>query len=228
MSGIQVEAAILAAAGGNGKRVRQALAGFMDVKEWMDELGIFDRSEGDLRRFAHLLGQTAHESTGYSRLVEGLYYKTPERIRAVFGKRRFPSLVDAQRCVRDPRRLAEAAYGGEWGLKNLGNSRPGDGWLYRGRGYLQLSGRANFKSFGRLTGIDLINHPEQASTPDVAWKIAGAYLANRRRGGKTALEWADLGDVKQVTRIVNGGLNGLANREIRTSRALAALKGRTT
>ncbi len=216
MSGIPVEAAIVAASGHNSKRTRAAIDGFMAVHEWMAERGIFDTPE----RPAHLFGQAGHESTGFTRKVESLTYTTAARIRLIFGKRRFPSLADAQAYVRQPRLLANKVYGGR-----MGNTRPDDGWRYRGRGWLQLTGRDNYRRFGAALGMDLDAKPELASEPEGAWKIAAEYLAVRTRGGKTALEWADLNDTKMVTRIVNGGLNGLADRRTRTARALAVLKG---
>ena len=103
--------------------------------------------------------------------------------------------------------------------------RSGDGFRFRGRGYLQLTGRSNYRTFGRRVGIDLEADPDQAAEPDTAWLIAASYLANRKRGGKTAFQWADDNNVEAVTRIVNGGINGLADRRHRTARARAALGG---
>ncbi len=212
---MSIEAAIIAAAGRDSKRTQEAIAGFMVVKEWLDERGLLDSP----LRLAHLLGQCAHESTGFTRTVENLKYTTAERIRLVFGKRRFPSLVDAQAFIRQPRLLANKVYGGR-----MGNTRPDDGWRYRGRGWLQLTGRDNYKRFGASLGMDLDGQPELAATPQGAWKIAGAYLAIRARAGQTALEWADLDNVEMVTRIVNGGINGLADRQARTALALKVLE----
>ena len=215
MTGIAVEAAIIAASGRDSKRTREAFHGFMAVKEWLDLRGLLYTP----LRLAHLLGQCAHESTGFTRRTENLTYTTAERIRAVFGKRRFPSLVDAQGYVRQPQMLANEVYGGR-----MGNTRPDDGWRYRGRGWIQLTGRENYKRFGAPLDLDLDGEPDLASTPAAAWKIATAYLAIRVRAGKTALEWADLNDARMVTRIVNGGLAGLVDRRARTDRALAALR----
>ena len=108
----------------------------------------------------------------------------------------------------------------------MGNGDPttGDGWRYRGRGYLQLTGRANYRRAGKALGIDLEVAPERATDPGIAWQIAASYLATRSRSGKTALVWADADNVKMVTRIVNGGLNGLADRIARTGRALDTLE----
>ena len=158
MSGIPVEAAILAASGRDSNRTRDAIAGFMAVKEWMDERGQFDTPE----RLAHLLGQCAHESTGFTRKVENLNYTSAERIRTVFGKRRFPSLADAQEYVRQPRLLANKVYGGR-----MGNTGPDDGWRFKGRGWIQLTGRDNYRRFGPPLGMDLERNPELAAELDL-------------------------------------------------------------
>ncbi len=218
MTGIPVEAAIIAAAGRDGHSTHLAVEGFLAVREWMefDQVDIFKTPE----RTASLLGQTAHESSGYSRDVENMNYTTAKRIRAVFGKRRFPTLAVAERYVREPEMLANKVYG-----LRMGNTRPNDGYRYRGRGWLQLTGRSNYRKAGEAIGVDLDKFPDLAASPKWAWKIAAEYLATRSRQGRTALEWADVGDVEQVTRIVNGGTNGLEDRRTRTSRALAVLKG---
>lgn len=215
MTGIDLEAGIIAASGMDSKRTREAIVGIHAVKEWLDEHGLLDNP----RRPAHMFGQCAHESTGFTRKVESLTYTTAERIRLVFGQRRFPSPADAQIYVRQPRLLANKVYGGR-----MGNTRPNDGWRYRGRGWIQLTGRNNYRLFGASLDMDLDAYPELAATPAGAWKIAGAYLAIRARDGKTALEWADLDDTRMVTLIVNGGLAGLADREARTARTLKALE----
>ncbi len=215
MTGIAIEAALVAAAGRDTQRVQEAIYGLLSVKEWLDQRGLFETP----RRLAHLLGQCAHESSRFTRRRESLNYTSAGRIRTVFGKRRFPSMADAQGYVRQPKKLANLVYGGR-----LGNTRPGDGWKYRGRGWLQLTGRANFRRFGGHIGVDLERWPELAGNPAGAWKIAGSYFARRRLKGRTTLQWADLGNVEMVTRIVNGGINGLDDRAERTAAALAVLK----
>ncbi|MHA1529641.1 MAG: peptidoglycan-binding protein [Alphaproteobacteria bacterium] len=173
-------------------------------------------------RAAHLIGQCAHESTGFTRAVESLYFTTPERLMAVWP-RRFASPAAARGFTRDPERLANHVYGGR-----MGNTRPGDGYRYRGRGWLQLTGRANYRRFGAALGLDLDARPGDAAGPETAWRIAARYLASRRRLGRSALAWADADNGEMVTRIVNGGLNGLADRRWRTAAALAALTGAAT
>ncbi len=169
-------------------------------------------------RAAHLVGQCAHESLGFTRSTEALHYTSPERLMAVWP-RRFPDRGSALPFLRDPERLANHVYGGR-----MGNDRPGDGYRYRGRGWLQLTGRANYRRFGALLDLGLETEPDLASEPLTAWRIAAAFLATRRRRGLTALEWADADNAEMVTRIVNGGLNGFADRRLRTAAALAALR----
>ncbi len=170
-------------------------------------------------RMAHIIGQCAHESMDFNRVAESLHYTTPGRLLAVWP-RRFEDESHAATFTRNAEKLANHVYGGR-----MGNDQAGDGYRFRGRGYLQLTGRDNYRVFGERIGLDLISAPEKAEDPAVAWRIAASYFANRSRRGKTALEWADENDVYNVTRIVNGGEHGLADRRDRTARALAAMGG---
>lgn len=91
---------------------------------------------------------------------------------------------------------------------DLGNTEPGDGKRYKGRGPLQLTGRANYRKFGRTIGIDLERHPEIAAYPSVGLWIACQYWADRKLNAL-----ADADDVEAITKRVNGGFNGLADRK---------------
>ena len=93
------------------------------------------------------------------------------------------------------------------GRKSLGNTQPGDGLRFKGRGFIQLTGRANYQHFGNKIGMDLINNPELAARPDVAAKLALAYW-NERVKPKVK----DFNDTKKVTKLINGGYNGLQDR----------------
>jgi len=170
-------------------------------------------------RAAHLIGQCAHESMGLARREESLRYTSAARLMTVWPGR-FGTVAAAEPFLRQPERLAEHVYGGR-----MGNDRPGDGWRYRGRGWLHLTGRANYREFGAAIGRDLEAAPEAAADPDTSWALAGAYFGRRRRAGLSALDWADRDDAGMVTRIVNGGTHGLSDRLARTGRALAALAG---
>ena len=102
------------------------------------------------------------------------------------------------------------------GRANLGNTVKGDGVRFKGRGPIQITGRANYRYFGRQIGIDLERRPEIAAYPSIGLHLACAYWGNRRLN---ALADKDL--VEDITRKINGGLNGLADRKSR----LVAMKG---
>jgi len=102
------------------------------------------------------------------------------------------------------------------GRADLGNTQPGDGKRFKGRGPIQLTGRANYRKFGRRIGIDLERHPEIAAIPSIGLHTALEYWRDR---GLNAL--ADADDVLAITRKINGGTNGLADRKAH----LAKLKG---
>lgn len=104
------------------------------------------------------------------------------------------------------------------GRVDLGNVEPGDGPRYKGRGFLMITGRANYRAAGRALRLDLEGHPEIAEAPEVAARIAGWYWQSR---GLNAL--ADAEDFRAITRRINGGLNGLEDRERYYARAKAVL-----
>jgi putative chitinase len=104
------------------------------------------------------------------------------------------------------------------GRKDLGNTQPGDGPRYKGRGLIQLTGRANYTSYGAALGLDLVGQPEIAADPPTSLVIACEFWKQR---GLNAL--ADQDDIEGITRRINGGLNGLSDRQIRLARAKAAL-----
>lgn len=99
------------------------------------------------------------------------------------------------------------------GRADLGNCQLGDGYRYRGRGIFQLTGRANYQSYGKLLGLDLLTHPEKAADPEVSLLIACAYWRSRKINAA-----ADKDDCARVTKLINGGRNGLAEREAYTAR----------
>lgn len=104
------------------------------------------------------------------------------------------------------------------GRKDLGNTQPGDGRRFRGRGLLQITGRANYAECGKGIGLDLLSHPELLEDPVHAVRSAcWFWLA---RGLNTM---ADTGDIVKVSKRINGGTNGLAPRVAYYKRALAAL-----
>ncbi len=104
------------------------------------------------------------------------------------------------------------------GRRDLGNTRPGDGTRYKGRGSIQLTGRDNYRTAGRALGLELEAHPERAADIDVGFRVAAWFWTSR---GLNPL--ADAGDFREITRRINGGFNGLAHREAYYRRALEIL-----
>ena len=95
------------------------------------------------------------------------------------------------------------------GRKDLGNTQPGDGVRYKGRGFFQLTGRANYKRYGEKLGLDLLTHPELAEAYPAAARIAGQYWVDH---GLNTL--ADTEEITRITKKINGGVNGLADRKV--------------
>lgn len=168
------------------------------------------------------LAQIAHESAGLTRLEEGLSYSA-ERLCQVWPKR-FPTLAAARPFARNPRALANKVYNGRMGNREGSD----DGWHFRGRGPLQLTGRANFTRFEawlRAAGIDdpVREKPELLEAPRVG-ALSAAWFWAQNRVAAIGRSTADLPDaVKSVTRIVNGGAHGLDDRLARTRRAMIAM-----
>lgn len=152
------------------------------------------------RRLHFFLAQIGHESGGLTIAEENLNYST-ERMCAVWPSR-FPTLASAQPFAHNPQALANHVYG-----TRMGNREPGDGWTYRGRGYIQITGRDGYANVGAISGLDLVNDPALAADPQHAIRTACAFW---RWKGLNAL--CDEGDFEKVTRRINGGLTGLADR----------------
>lgn len=104
------------------------------------------------------------------------------------------------------------------GRADLGNTSSGDGIRFKGRGPIQLTGRANYRTFGRRIGVDLERHPEIAAVPSIGLHTALEYWKDR---GLNAL--ADANDIEGITRRINGGLNGLADRKAHLAKVKAWL-----
>jgi predicted chitinase len=134
-------------------------------------------------RTAAFVAQLAHES-GELRFMEEIWGPTP-----------------AQRRYEPPGTLAE----------KLGNTEPGDGKRFKGRGPIQITGRSNYKRFGDLLGLDLIAEPARAAVPDVAFRIAGLFWS--KKGLNDLADLATPEAFREITRRINGGFNGLADRE---------------
>jgi putative chitinase len=106
------------------------------------------------------------------------------------------------------------------GRTDLGNTQPGDGKRYKGRGLLQLTGRANYAAYGPSVGADLVADPDKAADPVMSLKIACEFWTRHKLN-----QFADADDIDTITRRINGGLNGLADRKARLIGAKLALNG---
>ncbi|HVZ29646.1 MAG TPA: D-Ala-D-Ala carboxypeptidase family metallohydrolase [Asticcacaulis sp.] len=155
-------------------------------------------------RIAHFLAQLAHESAGFKALVENLNYK-PETLVKVFPKR-VGTLANAQKLVAaGPSAIAEAIYGNR---ADLGNVNPGDGYKYRGRGFIMITGRSNYTSYAKLISQPLVDQPELLEQAVVAAQASAAFWASNSLNTK-----ADADDIVAITKVVNGGTNGLDDRK---------------
>ncbi len=108
----------------------------------------------------------------------------------------------------------------EW-RKSLGNTQKGDGYRYRGRGIIQLTGRYNYTDMTRKLGIDLVGNPDLAMGPRVASLVATQYWDDRNLN-----KYADAGNFKPITRLINGGYNGYRDRVRWANKIHRIIKGR--
>lgn len=154
-------------------------------------------------RIAGFLAQCRVESSEFTAMEEGLWYTTPERIRAVFPSR-VPSLADAATLTRNPQRLANRVYAGKLGN---GDEASGDGWRYRGRGLKQLTGRANYAAAATALARPYVEQPDLVAQPDDAC-LTAAWFWSSVKGNLLA----DSAQWDAITRAVNGPAMLLADR----------------
>lgn len=163
-------------------------------------------------RMAAFVAQTAHESARFVRLEENLNYGAAGLL-ATWPKRFTPE--DAQRCARHPELIANKVYASRMGN---GDDASGDGWLFRGRGLIQVTGRANYAACGAALGLMLTVNPDLLATPQYAALSAGWFWDSRGLN-----DLADSGHFVNLTMKINGGLNGIGERTELWDRAKEAL-----
>ena len=182
-------------------------------EKWLDPLNkAFEKySITDINEKAMFLAQTTHESNDYKRLEESFNY-SPERLFEVF-KKRVGTLENAKKlCLQGAKEIADFVYGGR-----LGNAKD-EGYTYRGRGIIQLTGKNNYEYYGKKINIDLVNNPDLAKESNAAIEIALLFWQEKKCG-----LYAKLRDVKTVTKLINGGYNGLDDRQKRFNKILTIL-----
>jgi putative chitinase len=208
------------ALGLKAEHLAKMIPGNKNVDEWHEALmkvlpkyGITTK-----RRVAHFVSQCAHESNNFRSLSENLNY-SEKALNAVFG-RYFgaPPKRNAAEYARNPEMIANYVYQDEFRKYKMGNVNEGDGWLFRGRGLKQLTGRENYTRFGRT--VDM--------TAEEAAKYVGTF-----QGAIESACWfwdannlndiADTDDVVKMTRKINGGKIGLEDRQKRYIKCMAVL-----
>lgn len=154
------------------------------------------------KRLASFLAQCGHETMGFTRFEENLNYSV-DAIKRVFPK--YFRTVDPADYARNPEKLANRVYASRMGN---GDEDSGDGWKYRGRGLIHITGRANYAFAASSTGKPLLDDPDLMNTDVEIMVLAAMTYWNANSLSK----YADSGDIKGQTKKINGGYNGLEER----------------
>jgi putative chitinase len=181
------------------------------------------------QRIAGFLSQCAHESAGFERLQENLNYSAdgmagiwPKRF-AVLGPDKKPVKKDGKNqpnkfalaLHRKPEMIANVVYSSRMGN---GPTESGEGWLYRGRGLKQLTGKDNHRACSAGLGVDLVSNPDMLLEPVYAARSAAWFWATNKCN-----VFADAGDIEGLTKKINGGLIGIDDRKKRYANAMSSL-----
>ena len=166
------------------------------------------------KRMAAFLAQISHESGAFNFVQEGLNYSAQGLMKT--WPKRFPTLAIAKQYARNPQKIANKVYANRMGN---GTEASGDGYKFRGRGLIQLTGRENYSKFARSVGMTLDQAVAYLETPEGAVASAGWFWDVNKLN-----VYADKGDFVGLTRRINGGTIGLADRRHHYDIALKALK----
>lgn len=191
-----------------------------DAAQWADVLSTaMTRFEVTTpAREAAFLAQVAHESNECRHLVENLSYSA-KRLTQVWPKR-FPTIESAEPYAGQPEKLANKVY-----AYRIGNGSPasGDGWRYRGRGLMQITGRSNYRACGRGIGIDLEAAPEQLEDPLIAAYAAAQFWQSIGANALADVDGDEDEDFETISVRINGGRVGLGARKEYWARAKSVL-----
>ena len=184
-------------------------------EQWVDALNAtFERFDimNPLRKAA-FIGQCGHECGNFKMLEENLNYRA-ETLMKLWPKR-FPTLEFANQYAKNPKKIANMVYANRMGNRDEAS---GDGYRFRGRGCIQLTGHANYYHAGQALGEDFVMQPELVATPMYAALSAGFFWNTHKLN-----VLADNRDIKMMTKRINGGFIGLADRERHYNEALSVL-----
>ena len=196
-----------------------------DVGEWCAALNEMLPKYGITtdRRIAGFISQCAHESSDFRVLQENLNYKEATLLK-VFPRYFGPGKENAAEYAGKPEKIANYVYMDKNRSKAgaLGNVKEGDGWLFSGKGLKQCTGRSNVSAFGKTVGMTAEEAAVYLLTKKGALESALWFWGSRNLN-----DVADTGDVVKLTKIINGGDIGLADRQARYAKAMSALGGTT-
>jgi putative chitinase len=188
-----------------------------DPDGWVDAMNeVFPKYEIDTpKRIAAFIAQCGHESGGWRVFSENLNYSA-KALDAVFGKYFVRAGRDAEEYHRQPEKIANVVYADRMGN---GDTDSGDGWRYRGRGPIQLTGKNNYTRFSEDMDVEAVDNPDMVSEDKEVALMSAIWYWNTNNLNK----YADSGDIKTLTKRINGGYIGLEDRIHHWEEALKAL-----
>lgn len=164
---------------------------------------------------ASFIGQCGHECGNFKTLEENLNYKAETLMK--LWKTRFPTIEIANEYARNPKKIANKVYASRMGNRDESS---GDGFRFRGRGCIQLTGHANYFHAGQACGEDFVMNPDLVATPKYAAMTAGWFWDTHKLN-----KFADIRDFTMMTKKINGGTIGLNDRIKHINHALEVLNG---
>ena len=173
-------------------------------EQWVDALNeTFARFEISTPiRQASFIGQCGHECGSFKVLEENLNYRAETLMK--LWKSRFPTIEVANEYARNPKKIANKVYASRMGNRDESS---GDGYRFRGRGCIQLTGHANYFHAGQACGEDFVMNPDLVATPKYAAMTAGWFWSTHKLN-----QYADGSDFLMMTKKINGGTIGLQDR----------------
>ena len=202
-------------------QLRAMIPANKEVEAWCEELNKALPRYGITtdRRIAGFVSQCAHESMDFTAMSENLNYRE-ETLNKVFPRYFGPGKRNAAEYAKNPEKIANYVYMDEFRTSKLGNTQPGDGWRFRGRGLKQLTGRDNYTRFAKDYNMTAEEAAVWVETKEGALASALWFWNTNKLN-----DIADTGNVAALTKKINGGDIGLADRQARYAKAMAALGG---
>ena len=184
-------------------------------EQWVDALNETFQRFGIITpaQQASFIGQCGHECGNFKVLEENLNYRAETLMK--LWKSRFPTIEIANEYSRNPKKIANKVYASRMGNRDEAS---GDGFRFRGRGCIQLTGHANYFHAGKACDEDFVMNPDLVATPKYAAMTAGWFWNTHKLN-----QYADARDYVTMTKKINGGTIGLADRQKHIAHALEVL-----